>query len=748
MKRTQGNSLWERAMEQWDANQGLVLEDGKYRLVYNRLEVLDESSGKILNDDSDLVCLNGACIHHKKNDVRYGVTYKVNRNVDSADNPEGSISSVDFTMPSDEDWLAGIFDRMPYGLVKKSRTGIGATTLELKADRNSIIVVPTKALASSKKLSGREAGQYYHYVGGETPKIRKQPSIKAFLANRNIKPKKFIVVADSLPKLIREIGAGECKDYFLMVDEIDSYQYDSGYRPNLENVIDCYFSLFPPEQRCLVSATVGQFSDPRINAEPIINIRFNNPRPRKINLINTDNVVESTVRKIVALSDEFPEDRILVAYNSISYGILPVIRLLGEGLQQECGIMCSVNSRNYVDRYYRELEDGQLPCRITFMTCTYFVGMDINERYHLISVADVRHPHTLLSEDKLLQIAGRCRHPEGVLSETVIYSANTTHPNTEPEQITPVGTMLDDAESLASFANSIQPVMEKFPRAFPKYNPLTAEYIISHSYKSYGKTGEVRMMRKTLTGNVQPAYFNIDCLVIQQNLSNSIYRTSTALKEALENSGYDVTYTHSKERFRTSANIHDDIRKEIREADEQQLDEIICMMRNIDSQYDRLKYAEKVECSMRNHMFIYYFMKLQRYVPFDVLTEKLRELKSKANYERFYKATIIWALDERHPLKCSIRENFPIGEKLTGDEVERRVSAIWNGLLNIGKLEHNQCHHMLSLFCRKKATTKRMQENKKPVRVYTIESYDVNNFGCTPMEYIPADENIHSRLEL
>lgn len=93
------------------------------------------------------------------------------------------------------------------------------------------------------------------------------------------------------------------------------------------------------------------------------------------------------------------------------------------------------------------------------------------------------------------------------------------------------------------------------------------------------------MMRKTLTGNVQPAYFNIDCLVIQQNLSNSIYRTSTALKEALENSGYDVTYTHSKERFRTSANIHDDIRKEIREADEQQLDEIICMMRNIDSQY-------------------------------------------------------------------------------------------------------------------------------------------------------------------
>ena len=145
-------------------------------------------------------------------------------------------------------------------------------------------------------------------------------------------------------------------------------------------------------------------------------------------------------------------------------------------------------------------------------------------------------------------------------------------------------------------------------------------------------------------------------------------------------------------------------------------------------------------------MFIYYFMKLQRYVPFDVLTGKLSELKSKTNYERFYQATIIWALDEKHPLKCSIRENFPIGEKLTGDEIERRVSAIWNGLLNMGKLEHKQCHHILSLFCRKTETKKRIQG--VPRRVYEIVSYDVNNLECAPMEYIPADENIHKRLDL
>ena len=715
------------------------VKSGKYNVVYFPNENSDGANG---NDYSSIESLNGATVNLKHTDL----DYRINWAKKPAGDCEGEITSVDFTMPSNEDWLAGIFDRMPYGLIKKNRTGIGATTLELMADRNSIIVVPTKALASSKKLSGRKTNQYYHYVGGETPKIRKQPSIKAFLANWSIKPKKFIVVADSLPKLIREIGVRKCKDYFLMVDEIDSYQYDSSYRPNLENVIDCYFNYFQPEQRCLVSATVGQFSDPRINNEPVINVRFSNPKPRKIHLNSTNNVVETTARKIESLSREFPEDKILVAYNFIKYGILSVIKLLREELQQECAVMCSVNSRNHVDRYYAELEDELLPNKITFMTCTYFVGVDIKERFHLISVADVHHPHTLLSEDKLQQIAGRCRHPDGLLSETLIYSTNISS-DTESVPETSVKTMLDDAVSLVSFANSIQQINEKFPKVLPKYNSLTAEYIVNHSYKSYDMTGEVRMIRRTVNGDIQPAYFNIDNLIIQQDLNNSIYRTPSALKDALEKSGYSITYYHSTEHG-VSAGIYKEINEEIKKTDEQQLEEIICSLRDIDSPRGRLEYATTVseKCSRKNQTFIYYFMKLQRYVPFDVLTEKLRTLKSKADYERFYKATIIWALDERHPLKCSIRDNFPIGEKLTGNEIERRLSAIWNGLLNMGKLEHNQCYHILSLFCRKSVTTKRIQGN--PTRVYEIKGYDVNNLGCVPVEYIPADENIHKWLEL
>lgn len=119
------------------------VKSGKYNVVYFPNEDSDGANG---NDYSSIESLNGATVNLKHTDLEYRINWVKKPDGDS----EGEITSIDFTMPGDEKWLEKIFDRMPYGLIKKNRTGIGATTLELKADRNSIIVVPTKALASSK----------------------------------------------------------------------------------------------------------------------------------------------------------------------------------------------------------------------------------------------------------------------------------------------------------------------------------------------------------------------------------------------------------------------------------------------------------------------------------------------------------------------------------------------------------------------------------------------------------------------
>lgn len=713
------------------------MPDSRYKISYIEIDDVIEETHVPYHEES-LLFLNGAEVNCKHGDLKYSIN-KAN---------DGRILSVDFTMPSDEDWLSEIFDQTPFGLIKKNRTGIGATTLEQKSQRNSIIVVPTRSLASTKAISGNRDGNTCLYVGGAVPHIKDQPSVKSYLSDETIKVKKFIVVADSLPYLINEIGIEQCKDYFLMVDEVDSYQYDSHYRPKLEVVIDYYFNCFPPERRCLVSATVGEFSDDRINNEPLINVCFNKPAPRKISLIRSNNVIETTRKKIESLRKEYPDDKILVAYNAIHQGILPTIKLLEEQYSNECAVMCSVNSKVHVGDLYAEMSNGILPAKITFMTCTYFVGIDINERYHLISVADVSCPYTLLSEDKFLQIAGRCRNKDGLISETIIY-----HPNDdnslflETDRIAKED-ILTDAMKLACFAESVPEIQAKFPKVFPQYNSLTQEYIIAHSYRKYGKTEEIPLIRKNaITNEIQPAYFNIDRILIQQELNNTLYGKSLALKNALDKSGHEVTYFDVSEDREIPSSIYTEINKEINESNDQQLDSIIADLRKLETQGERFIYANKVQCSRENKRFLEYFKMLQKYVPFDVLVEKLSPLKTKREYEKFHKATIIWALDAKHPIKCSIKESFPLGAKVTGSEIETGVTAIWNGLLNMGRLKHNQCYIILDLFCVKSnRTTKKIKG--KPISCYTIVNYDVNGFGCAPLEYIPADANIHSILEL
>ena len=151
--------------------------------------------------------------------------------------------------------LSSYIQKMPHGIVDKQIAGIGATTLEINSKRNSIIVVPTKILAYSKHIKHKDKTLY---VGGRISRDRIATSDKEitdYLTDKEIANKKFLVVADSLSRLLEIIGKEQYKDYFLMIDEVDMIQSESNYRPKLESLIDYYFQ-FPPKNRCLVTATM------------------------------------------------------------------------------------------------------------------------------------------------------------------------------------------------------------------------------------------------------------------------------------------------------------------------------------------------------------------------------------------------------------------------------------------------------------------------------------------------------------
>lgn len=661
------------------------------------------------------------------------------------------ITSCRFVMPSKQAWLGDVFATLPYGIIKKNRTGIGATTLELRSNRNSIIVVPTRALAYEKAKNSRiENSNRYKvlYYGGKIKNFS-MPTINEYLADDEIKYKKILVVADSLERLLKEMGEECWKKYFIMYDEIDSYQYDSHFRPNLETAFDYYFK-FPQSQRCLISATVGSFSNPLIMEEPIIEIAFTEPQHRELTILPTENPIVSVVDKIKELTEEHLEDKILIAFNLVTRGILPIIKSLPEDLQNECSVLCGTKSQPHVKDYLKEVWDNKLPSRITFISCTYFVGIDFSERFHLISVCDCNHPFTLLSSDKLQQIAGRCRNVDGLISETIIsnfYPSNsiaTDYFKLQEE-------ILGDAVSLVNLSESFQKIRHIFPKLIKSYNDIYLSDLIENSAKSYMGSSETRLVREC-NQKLAISYFNIDSILIQVKLLHTTYTNPLNLKSELEADGCNVTllpFKHPDEK------VSEEVLREIElmksENDERLRDSIINELREKKTLEDRaaLARARRNDATNAVGVFLEHFIELQRYIPFDPLIKVLIEHDSPLNFKHLRNATIFWALHPEHPIKLAIESTFKVGEKYTGKQLVDKINSIWNGALGLATLPHNSALKLAKeYFVELAKSTARLHKNSKPERVYEVVSMNPKGLPIKPLETIDATVNIQRMIKL
>lgn len=602
-----------------------IISVGKYEILFASVSYYDEIN-KMIDSKKVMQYLNNAIVKYNEIDLEYTIDWEEKGK---------SICMINFKMPADKIHLADIFVTTPYGLIKKNRTGIGATTLELNSPRNSIVVVPTRALAygkaASSKIEGESDKYRVLYVGGDITGFI-VPEISDYLMDSSIHYKKFIVVADSLPRLLHIIGKEHYKDYFLMIDEIDSYQYDCSYRPNMENVMDYYFQ-FPISHRCLVSATIGEFSNKDITEEPVINVKFDNTQSRNINLIHTDKAEFRLKKLIEEIATANPDEKILIAYNSVK-GCATIINSLDESLKSECAILCSSKNEE-ITEYYSDIVEDRLPKRITFMTCTYFVGIDITERFHLITAINVSKPYTILSTDKLQQIAGRCRHPEGLLSEAIIYTTknNNEIPTDLQEQV------LKDAEALATFGNLYSKLKNKFPKSYYFTDDLIEKDFIETTAKRYFGSSPVKLIRKNSDRIFVPSYFNIDFVRIQADLLSRLYSTPNNLINALKSEGHTVEVNNYIENEDIPFDIRMQTDEDFQEAAMLQREDLIAGLqeeKTIEAREGLARNLMTQRCSRQNSLFLEHFIELQKYVPFDLLIEKLGEYDNNVDYNSFY----------------------------------------------------------------------------------------------------------------
>ncbi|MBS1640669.1 MAG: hypothetical protein JSR12_11500 [Bacteroidetes bacterium] len=425
-------------------------------------------------------------------------------------------------------FLGDVFSVLPQGIIYKEETGMGATTLELLAPRNSIIVEPIKITASSKAHKHQAL-----YVGGPTRYHKKgavEKDIKEYLQNNSIEHKKIVVVADSLYKVISVIKKSKHGEFFLLIDEVDSFQLDSSFRKSMEQCVDIYKS-FNKEKRAMLSATLIDFSDPVLSQEPLTILKYDSPTVRNIELVVCSPLKfwGSVVNEIIRKKHEYPDEKIMVAYNSVNGCMNIINELLNHSIYQakDISLLCGINSKEKAGTFYTELEKPELPSKINFCTSAYFTGFDLEEQYHLISVTSILNKIHALSDKRLKQVAGRARN--GLLSETIIQ-------NFEQKVIDIISKeeCIEEAEREISILRCIKRQLEQSKILSDNYDRISTVLLNTLEYE--GK----RFIRNSNTIDPKISYLNIDAYIEMNYVVKIIYQETDTLYQILKDAGHNI----------------------------------------------------------------------------------------------------------------------------------------------------------------------------------------------------------------
>ena len=760
------------------------IEDPRYEIFYPNISGYCDGIGYYR-----CYMYNGASIdtfNDEKNPVRYEIIYH--------DDTHKRIECMRLTLLYPRAKLGGIFTSLPYGIVKKSVPGIGATTLALNQPRDTIIVLPTKKLAYQKYLRGynkERTSNRFLYVGSDIPEEKcKSPTdeqIRSYIAEKRTSTfpyKKILVVADSLGRVMEQIKyikeeptrfvrkkleeyAEKLKhdpslpplnipitklhepqmDWYIMVDEIDTFQSDGKFREAMENVID-YYLEFPPIKRCLVSATIRPFTHPQLKEEPLLEINYEHPKKRPVNIIRTNNMHREVADRLGFCRKQYPNDKIVVAYNSIR-SINTVIRLLPVELQADCSVACSSQSQTMVGEYYRSLHSGKLATPITFITSTYFVGVDIEERFHLLTVTDPRRIQTLLSPEKIYQISGRCRDELGLLSETIIY--DFYKPKT-PEKAITLEEYEHKAEILSQFANSSEDIQKSCENVLPANFADVKDAIVERSKHSVFGSQPISIIRRNIHGKVVPAYLNIDALGEYQQLCTETYTTKerffATLRETCQicNTAY---HSHKKnaEQIQIEETDRENRKNVIIQYVQASIDELLQAKSQgpiTDDVLDRM--IRKPRDNRHGRTFLKRVKELYPYVPLDKLIDMLTPRLTKdginwnAVWYRNLRRSILFAcLADDHPFRILLRDYFPAGTRMTSDEIREKMNAV---LINIQARELKSNREAIKLYhC---FFEEKRSHNKTNFR--TVEA--VRDMGFEPLQRIAATTTVNRILEL
>lgn len=429
--------------------------------------------------------------------------------------------------------LSNAFKKLPSGFIDKTYTGIGGTSMELDCDRDSIVVVPYNNIANSKakQLSITRNYKVFKFTRDtvrQTGKISTvspyKESFQDYIESSRVagQPRKFICVNDQLSSLRESLNKQglDFRKFFLLLDEIDSMQEQSGFRSVMDETMDIY-KEHPKSKRAMLTATMQEFSDPGLSKEKRCKILMKDAAKAPIHVAESTAPQEEIVLRVLQILDR-NEDKIVIACNHISSALTLARTITEKNSEVSLSIMSSFTSKSVVSPYFGTLsEEGILPSRVNIITAAYFNGCDILEQYHNIIYLGSQTPSLRLSPDTVYQISGRAR--KGLLSNTIILNPSVGF---EDYKIYSRKELLEFGSDSCAFAIGLK-YMNKSKSSVSRY---MVEQV--HGMLVNGSKDQPGLFYKTKQGDYVISYLKVDNTIINQD-TYALFQSAEKYKDKL-----------------------------------------------------------------------------------------------------------------------------------------------------------------------------------------------------------------------
>lgn len=299
--------------------------------------------------------------------------------------------------------LADVMDQIPSNVIlNKQITGCGATTLEINAARNSIIIEPNVPVIVGKAQKHGNVFPVYEKVSYE--------EVEEYL-RKPVQNRKIVTTPEGYDKKVRPALQMVIGDYrtkfFMLFDECEKIIQDVDYRGDIYLPVDDFFKF---KHKAMVSATPIMPSDPRFaeqgfemcKVEPTYDYR-----PR-VKLVTTNNTIAALEQVIIN-----KQKHICIFINSTDT-IYRVIQTLC--LEDRCKVFCSDKSVKKLRGlgFRKAFQELQELADINFFTSRFYSAVDIELPYkpYVVMLTDVIHaPFSSVDPaTEVIQAVGRFRN--------------------------------------------------------------------------------------------------------------------------------------------------------------------------------------------------------------------------------------------------------------------------------------------------------------------------------------------------